>query len=281
MTKSSASGSAATAPSAVARAEAFVAMHQASELFVLGNPIDVGTAVLLEHLGYPALGTSSAALARSKGRRDGVGAVSRSEAMDHAAEIAARTTIPISGDFENGFGHEPEEVAQTVRDSIEIGLAGCCIEDATAGPVTPIYPADKAAERIRAGAEAIGDAAFVLVARAENHLHGRDDLADTIGRLQSFQEAGATALYAPGLKSLQDIRSVLAEIDLPLNVLIGLSGQDFTLADLHQAGVRRVSIGSGFHREAMAAVQRVATDLLTNGTITPMGVDAPNLDALF
>jgi len=273
--------SSASEPVGIARARAFVAMHEQPELFVLGNPMDVGTAVLLEHLGYRALGTSSAALARSMGKPDGVGAVSRAEALDHAASIAAKTTIPISGDFENGFGHEPEEVAETVRQSIAIGLAGCCIEDATAGPVTPIYPAELAAERIRAGAEAIGDAPFVLVARAENHLHGRDDLADTIRRLQSFQEAGATALYAPGLKTLEEIRTVLAEIDIPLNVLIGMKGQDFTLDDLQSAGVRRVSIGSGFHRAALAGFQKAATELLTTRAVLPMGVEAPNLDALF
>ena len=159
------------------RAQRFADLHAGSDLFVMANPTTVGSAKMLESLGYAALGTSSAALARSFGRRDGENALSRDEAISHGIEIAAATTVPISGDFENGYGDDPEAVAETIRVSIAAGLAGCCIEDATGRSDQPIFDAGLAAERIAAGAEAKGDHPFVLVARAENLLHGIDDLS--------------------------------------------------------------------------------------------------------
>lgn len=244
------------------RARRFVELHRGDELFVMANPTTVGIAVMLERLGYPALGTSSAALARSLGRRDGCRAVSRDEAIAHASAVLAATTVPVSGDFENGYGDRPDDVAETVRASIAAGLAGCCIEDATGLDEPRIYDAGLASERIAAGAEAIGDAPFVLVARAENHLHGRNDLDDTIARLVSFAEAGATAVYAPGLIALDDIRAVVESVGVPVNVLVGLPGQTFGLDELAEVGVRRVSVGSGFERVANAALQRCAAGLL-------------------
>lgn len=251
------------------RAQRFVDLHAGDELFVMANPTTVGVAVMLEELGYLALGTSSAALARSLGRDDGRRALSRAEAVDHAAAVAAATTIPVSGDFENGYGDRPEDVAETVRASIDAGLAGCCIEDSTGETEQVIYDAGLAAERIRAGAEAVGDHRFVLVARAENLLHGRDDLGDTISRLQSFEAAGADAVYAPGLRTIEDVSSVVSSVGVPVNVLIGLPGQTFSLDDLQQAGVRRVSVGSGFERVAHAALRSCAEQLL-NHTV-PVG----------
>ena len=254
---------------ATERAERFVELHAQDELFVMANPTTIGIAVLLEQAGFKALGTSSAALARSFGREDGCRAVSRDEAVDHAAAMHAATTIPISGDFENGYGDEPAEVAATVRASIEAGLAGCCIEDATGLTDPVIYDAGLAAERIAAGAEAINGSPFVLVARAENHLHGVDDLDDTIARLQSFEAAGASAVYAPGLRTLDEIRRVVDSVGLPVNVLVGLPGQDFTLEELADTGVRRASVGSGFERVANRALMQCANDLLVGAA--PVG----------
>lgn len=247
--------------SASERADRFVQMHLGSELFIMANPTNVGTAVMLEQLGYRALGTSSAALAFAFGRADGRREVTRDQAIAHAREIAAATSVPVSGDFENGYGDLPEDVATTVRAAIDAGLAGCCIEDSTSD-TDPIYEAGHAAERIRAGAEAVGDNTFVLVARAENYLHGRRDLDDTIARLQSFEEAGADAVYAPGLTSLDEIQSVVSSLGVPVNVLVGLKGQQFTIADLATVGVRRVSVGSGLLRVANNAMADCARALL-------------------
>ena len=259
------------AGSSYERAQRFVELHAGDELFVMANPTTIGVAKMLERLGYPALGTSSAALARSYGRRDGENALTRVEAIDHAKVLAAATTVPISGDFENGYGDDPSAVAETVRASIDAGLAGCCIEDATGRNDQAIYDPGLAAERIAAGAEAIGDAPFVLVARAENFLHGRPDLHDTVARLQSFEAAGATAVYAPGFTTLEQVSAVVSSVGIPVNVLIGIPGQMFSLDDLAQAGVRRVSVGSGFERVANAALRRAAEQLLdTSAPLGPM-----------
>lgn len=249
-------------PTNADKARSFVELHQGGELFILANPTTVGNARTLEEIGYSALGTSSAALARSKGRTDGRREVTRDEAIAHAVEINAAVDIPVSGDFENGYGDDPDDVALTIRDAIAAGLAGCCIEDATGLEYHPIYSPVMAQERIRAAAQIALGQDFVLVARAENYLQGKPDLADTITRLQSFQEAGAHALYAPGLRSMRDITTILASIDVPLNVLVGLPGQDWTLADLAEAGVTRVSVGSGFERIANRALTDAAKAFL-------------------
>jgi len=254
---------------ATERAERFVELHAQDGLFVMANPTTIGIAMLLEQAGFQALGTSSAALARSFGREDGCRALSRDEAVDHAVAMHTATTVPISGDFENGYGDDPAEVAATVRASIDAGLAGCCIEDATGLSDPVIYDAGLARERIAAGAEAMDGSPFVLVARAENHLHGVDDLDDTIARLQSFETAGASAVYAPGLRTLDEVRRVVDSVGIPVNVLIGLPGQDFTLDELNEAGVRRVSVGSGFERVANRALMQCAEQLL--GGSTPVG----------
>lgn len=251
------------------RAQRFVDLHHGDELFVMANPTTVGTARMLEELGYPALGTSSAALARSFGRSDGCRAVSRDEAVAHAVEIHQATTVPISGDFENGYGDAPEEVAATVTASLAAGLAGCCIEDATGLEDPVIYDSGLAAERIAAGAEAAAGQPFMLVARSENLLHGIDDLGDTIARLQSFEAAGAGAVYAPGLRTLDQVRSVVSSVGIPVNVLVGMGGQEFSLDDLGEVGVRRVSVGSGFERVANRALRSCATALLD--TTAPLG----------
>lgn len=235
----------------------------------MANPSTVGTAIILEELGYLALGTSSAALARAMGRQDGCRAVARHEAIAHAELMASVTTIPISGDFENGYGDAPADVAETVRASIAAGLAGCCIEDATGLDDPVLYDSGLAVDRIAAGADAIGEAPFMLVARCENYLFGRNDLAATIGRLQSFEAAGAGAVYAPGLTTIDEIRAIVESVGVPVNVLVGLAGQSFTLDDLREIGVRRVSVGSGFERAATQAVRNLGESLLS--TNTPLG----------
>jgi 2-methylisocitrate lyase-like PEP mutase family enzyme len=256
---------------ALERARRFVDLHAGDELFVMANPTTTGIAQLLERLGYQALGTSSAALARSLGRKDGENALTRVEAIEHAKDLAAATNVPISGDFENGYGDDPAAVAETISASIQAGLAGCCIEDATGQADEPIYDAKLAAERIAAGAEAMGDSPFVLVARAENFLHGRADLEDTISRLQAFEAAGASAVYAPGLTTLAQVNAIVSSVGIPVNALVGVAGQRFSLEDLAEAGVRRVSVGSGFERVANAALKRVAEQLLdTRAPLGPM-----------
>jgi len=249
-------------PTDIDKLRSFAELHRSGELFVLANPTTVGTARTLEELGYSALGTSSAALARSMGREDGRRQITRDQAIAHAMEINAAVDIPVSGDFENGYGDDPDDVALTVRDAMAAGLAGCSVEDATGLAYHPIYSPVVAQERIRAGAQIASGSDFVLVARAENYLHERPDLADTIARLQSFQEAGADALYAPGLESLREIETIVASVDVPLNVLIGLPGQDWTLGDLAEVGVGRVSVGSGFERIANRALHRAAKALI-------------------
>ena len=180
-------------------AAAFRRLHEGPGAFVMPNPWDVGTARVLAGLGYEALATTSGGLAFSLGRRDGEMAVSREEALEHAALIAAATPLPVSGDLENGFGHDPESVAETIRGAAAAGLAGCSIEDSTSSPGEPIYPLSQAVERIAAAVEAAEALPFpfTLTARAENYLHGRPDLDDTIARLQAFEQAGAHVLYAP------------------------------------------------------------------------------------
>ena len=218
------------------------------------NPWDVGTARILAGLGFEALATTSAGLAYTLGRRDGEGAVTRDEALEHSALIAAATDLPVNGDLENGFGHDPESVAETIRGAAAAGLVGCSIEDSTSAPGEPIYPLAHAVERIAAAVEAAAALPFpfTLTARAENFLHGRSDLDDTIARLQAFEKAGADVLYAPGLRDIEDIRTVCAAVSKPVNVL-ALPGAP-SVEVLAAAGVRRISLGSGFIRTALGRV---------------------------
>jgi 2-methylisocitrate lyase-like PEP mutase family enzyme len=247
-------------------AEAFRRLHEGPGAFVMPNPWDVGTTRVLAGLGYEALATTSGGLAFSLGRRDGASAVTREEALEHAALIAGATDLPVNGDLENGFGHDPESVAETIRGAAAAGLVGCSIEDSTSQPGEPIYPLSQAVERIAAGVEAARALPFpfVLTARAENYLHGRSDLDDTIARLQAFERAGADVLYAPGLRDIDDIRTVCASLSKPVNVL-ALPGSP-SVELLSAAGVRRVSIGTGFVRTALGAFLRAAKDVREHGT---------------
>jgi 2-methylisocitrate lyase-like PEP mutase family enzyme len=239
----------------------FLDLHRPGRPLLLPNPWDRGSARLLVWLGFEALATTSSGFAATLGRLDG--SVTRSEALAHAAEIAAATDLPVSADLENGFADDPDGVAETLGLALEAGLAGCSVEDASGRPDDPIYPVGLAVERVRAAAEVAhrGPVRLVLTARAENHLHGRPDLADTIARLQAYQEAGADVLYAPGLRRLEDIGRLVAAVDRPVNVL-ALPGAP-SVAELATAGVSRVSVGGAFAFAAVGAVVEAATSCAT------------------
>jgi 2-methylisocitrate lyase-like PEP mutase family enzyme len=250
------------------RARAFRALHERSGAFVMPNPWDVGTARILTALGFEALATTSAGLAFALGRRDGEGALSREDALANAAAIVGATPLPVSADLENGFGAAPETAAETIRLAAGVGLVGASIEDATNDLSRPIYDASLAVERIAAAAEAARALPFpfTLTARAENFLHGRPDLDDTIRRLQAFEAAGADVLYAPGLRDLAAIRTLCAAVGKPVNVIMGLAGAAFSVDQLAAAGVRRISLGSALSRAALGTFLRAAREVREHGT---------------
>lgn len=250
------------------KGQAFRALHERRRAFIIPNPWDVGSAHLLAQLGFEALATTSAGYAFSVGKTDNT--IGRDEMLAHASKIAAASDLPVSADLENGYADAPEDVAATIRLAAAAGLAGCSIEDATGRPGDPIYPLALAADRIRAAASAarLLPFPFTLTARAENYLHGRPDLKDTIARLQAYQEAGADVLYAPGLARKEDISAVVSSVDRPVNVLMALQGVQLTLADLSALGVRRVSIGSALSRAAYGAFLRAATEMRDRGAFT-------------
>ncbi len=206
-------------PTQAEKAAEFLSMHQGPSPLLMPNPWDAGSARVLAALGFAALATTSGGFAATLGRLDG--SVTRDEAIAHATGIVAAVDVPVSADLENCFADAPEGVAITVRLALNAGLAGCSIEDFTRRPEAPIYNVGVAADRVAAAAEVAhgGDVHLVLTARAENYLHGRPDLSDTIARLQAYQTAGADVLYAPGLTDLDDIRQVVTSVDRPVNVL--------------------------------------------------------------
>jgi 2-methylisocitrate lyase-like PEP mutase family enzyme len=251
-----------------AKARAFRTLHQQGGAFIIPNPWDIGTARLLSLLGFQALATTSAGYAFSSGQPDF--SVGRDRMLAHVAEIVAATDLPVSADLENGFGDEPDTVAETIRMAAATGLAGGSIEDASGHPDQPIYEIGLAVDRIRAAAEVVRclPFPFMLTARAENFLNGRPDLADTIRRLQAYQEAGADVLYAPGLTSREDIAAVVRAVDRPVNVIMGLQGVRLDLDELQALGVKRVSVGSALSRAALGAFLRAAQEMSEHGTFT-------------
>ena len=248
------------------KARAFRAFHERRQAFIIPNPWDVGSARLLAHTGFEALATTSAGFAFSAGKPDH--GISRDAMLEHVAAIAAAVDLPVSGDLENGYGDSPPDAAQTVLLAAAAGLVGCSIEDSTNRPDHPIYEIGAAAERIQAAAEAAHALSFpfTLTARAENYLHGRNDLADTIKRLQAFQEAGADVLYAPGLTRKQDIEAVVGSVDRPVNILAGLGEAPLDFATLSALGVKRISVGGALARAALGAFLRAAHEMRDNGT---------------
>jgi 2-methylisocitrate lyase-like PEP mutase family enzyme len=250
---------------AVARAEHLLALHRPGTPLLAPNPWDVGSAKLLESLGFEALCTTSSGAASTRGGLDG--SMDREAAIASAGAIAASVGVPVSADLENGFGDDPEAAAATIRLALDAGLSGGSIEDYTMRPNDPVYPVEQAAARVAAAAEAAhgGAVPFVLTARAENHIRGRDDLADTIARLQAFQAAGADVLYAPGLMDLGEISSLVQSVDRPVNVILRPGGP--TVAELAAAGVARISVGGSFAWVAVAAVAAAAHELRDQGTL--------------
>lgn len=250
------------------KASAFRALHEREGAFIIPNPWDVGTARLLASAGFEALATTSAGYAFSVGQRDNT--IGRDRMMAHVAEIAAATDLPVSADLENGFGDDPETVAETVRLGAAAGLVGCSIEDSVNRPGEPLYDHGLAAERVLAAVEAARslEIPFTLTARAENFLVGRPDLEDAIRRLQAYQEAGADVLFAPGLRTRDDIAAVVRSVDRPVNVVMGLQSVQLSLAELAELGVKRVSVGSALSRAVLGAFLSAAREMRERGTFT-------------
>ncbi len=255
----------------VEKGRTFRDLHEragAGGAFIMPNPWDVGTARLLAHLGFRALATTSMGFAFSTGRRDAT--LGRDEMLEHVSVIAGATDLPVNADLEGGYGDSPGTVAETIRLAGQAGAVGGSIEDATGVQEHPVYDIDLATERMIAAAEAAGSLPFpfVLTGRAENYLHGRPDLADTITRLQAYQEAGADVLYAPGLTTKKDIVEVVRSVDRPVNVVMGLRGVQLTLPELSEIGVTRVSVGSALYRTALGAFVRAAEEMSTVGSFS-------------
>lgn len=265
------------------KAKIFRSLHESADGFVIPNPWDAGTARVLELLGFQALATTSAGFSFSRGKPDN--SVPREPLLAHLAEIAAATRLPVSADLENGFGDAPKDVAQTILLAAEAGVVGGSIEDTTGRSDDPLYAREFAAERIQAAAEAASSLPFpfTLTARAENYFIGRTDLADTISRLQAYQEAGADVLYAPGLTCEEDIATVVREIDRPLNVLIGFPGITLSANELSFLGVKRISVGGSLARTVFGEFLRAAAELRHDGTAkyAHRAVNAGTLNDLF
>ena len=250
------------------KADAFHALHQGAGAFIIPNPWDRGTARILAHLGFKALATTSMGYAFSIGQRDN--SLTREQTLANAADIASATDLPVSADLENGFGDTPEAAAETIRLTAATGIVGGSIEDASGRADAPIYDIALAAERVRAAVAAARSLPyrFTLTARAENYLWSRPDLTDTIKRLQAFQDAGADVLYAPGLKTREDIAALVSSVDRPVNVIMGLQGAALGLEELSRIGVKRVSVGSSLNRAALGAFVRAAREMREQGTFT-------------
>ncbi len=248
---------------AESRFERFLALHQQDIPLLMLNPWDVGSAKVFESLGFAALATTSSGFAGTLGRLDGGG--SRDEVLDHARAIASAVSIPVSADLEHCFADDPDGVAETVGLAAATGLAGFSIEDYDRNRDV-IYPLEVAADRVRAAAETAhrGPTQLVLTGRCENFLHGRVDLADTVTRLQAYQEAGADVLFAPGVTAAEDLRVIVASVDRPVNVL-PRPGMP-TIHELGALGVRRISVGGSLYWAALDAAVRAATELRDHGT---------------
>src|SRR5580700_4413350 len=259
------------------KAEVFKALHERAGLLVLPNPWDAGSAKLLAAMGYEALATTSAGLAWMLGKPDGTAAVTRDESMRNAREIVEATGLPVAADLENGYGDDPQQCATTILQAAEAGLVGGALEDATGKPDDPSYPFELAVARVRAAVKAARSLPFpfILAARAENLINGRPDLPDTIRRLEAFAEAGADVLYAPGLKTREEVSAVVKAVaPRPVNVLVGISVLRLPLEELAELGVKRVSLGSVLARIAYGAMMEAAEGLRRRGDLSFVGSGA-------
>jgi 2-methylisocitrate lyase-like PEP mutase family enzyme len=255
---------------------AFRALHARTGAFVIPNPWDIGSARLLASLGFEALATTSAGFAWTRGKPDG--GITRDEALGHAREIAQACDLPVNADLENCFAHEPAGVAETIRLAGGTGICGASIEDSSGDAAKPIYDFELAVERVKAGIAAARalSVPLIITARAENFLHGRKDLADTIARLKAYEAVGADVLYAPGLVTLDEIRAVTSAVTKPVNVLMGGGSPDLTLSDLAAAGAKRISIGGAMARAALGALLRAGREIKEHGTFTYTKEAAPS-----
>jgi 2-methylisocitrate lyase-like PEP mutase family enzyme len=253
-------------PTQKEKAQRFRALHQRPGAFVIPNPWDIGTARILAGLGFEALATTSQGYAFSLGKQDG--AVGREAMLAHARQIVAATELAVSADLENCFGDDPATVAETIRLAAETGLVGGSVEDYSGDSQRPIYEFQHAVERVQAAAEAAHSLPFpfTLTARAENYLHKRPDLDDTIRRLQAFEQAGADVLYAPGPSDVPTIKAICSAVSKPVNVLAWKSG--FSVKELAAAGAKRISLGSVLSRVALGAFLNAAREIRENGTFT-------------
>ncbi|MGO4389086.1 isocitrate lyase/phosphoenolpyruvate mutase family protein [Microvirga sp. 2YAF29] len=255
-------------PTQMEKAALFRKMHEERRAFVMANAWDAGSAGRLTALGFEALGTTSAGLALSLGVEDGH--VGREGTLANAYQIVQATHLPVSADLENCFADDPAGCSETIHFAIDVGLAGGSIEDATGNADEAIYPFELSVARVRAAAEEArgSGTGFVLTARAENFLHGRPDLDDTIARLQAYAEAGADVLYAPGLPDLRSIQAVCESVSKPVNMLMGLSAPLVSASDLARIGVARISLGSALARTADAAMLHAASQIRQQGHFT-------------
>ena len=260
------------------KAAAFRALHERPGAFVIPNPWDAGTARLLASLGFEALATTSLGLANSLGRVDGTNGVSRAQVIENCRVIAAATDLPVNADLENGYAHEPRAAAEIIRLAAAAGISGGSIEDATGEAEKPIYDFQHAVERVQAAVEVARalPVPFMLTARAENLLHGRVDLDDTIKRLQAFERAGADVLYAPGVRDLATIRTVVSAVSRPVNVVMSAADPDLTVAQLASVGVKRISVGGALSRLALAAFLKGAREMAERGGFTWMRDTVPS-----
>jgi 2-methylisocitrate lyase-like PEP mutase family enzyme len=264
------------------KAQTFRALHEREGAFVIPNPWDIGSARLFEALGFEALATTSSGFAYSLGRRDGQ--VSREEKLTHCRALCEASSLPVSADLEKWFSDDPKEAAETIALGAEAGLVGGSIEDATGDPTKPIYDFNHAVERVAAAAQVAKslDTPFVLTARAENFLHGRRDMNDTIRRLQAFEAAGADVLYAPGPATLDEAREITSALTRPVNMLV-TPMKGVTVADLAQAGVKRISIGGAMMRAVIGTLVRGSRQMLDEGRFD-WGADmmpTPEINELF
>ena len=250
------------------KATRFRALHEDPGVFVIPNPWDVGSSRLLAGIGFQALATSSAASACSVGLRDGE--LTRDQALDHSRAIANATDLPVSADLERGFGDAPEIVAETIRLAADVGLVGCTIEDTTGNRDRPLYDESLAVERIAAAAEAARALPFpfTLTARAHNLLFASPSLDATIRRLQAFEAAGADVLFAPGLPDLGAVRTICLAVTKPVNFMVGIKGKSFSVAELADAGVKRISLATSLYRAAMTALIDAAREVQDRGTFS-------------
>ncbi len=251
------------------KAQAFKALHKRPGIFVVPNPWDAGSAKMLASLGFEALATTSAGLAFSLGKSDGEGAVTREEALENARIIVNSAPLPVSADLENGYGDSPETCAETILLAAAAGLVGGSIEDATGRSDDPIYPFELSVERVKAAVEAARSLPFpfTLTARAENLLHDRHDLKDTIRRLEAFADAGADVLFAPGINTAAEIEAVVKAVaPRPVNVVLVPGVSDFSLDQFAALGIKRLSLGSALARTAYGAFLNGAEEIRRSGT---------------